>query len=219
MKVVSVAFHGDNLEIIQNGTQWINIRPVCEVVGLDRKRQQQKLQSDPTFGSKLIKVQTNGGMQDVFCIPLDKLNGWLFSINPNKVKPEVREKLIIYKNECFRALNDYFNKGAAFKPEVKAGLESHIFQLERENVELKRLINRLTSNGYLADIEKIKEIHQAWVNVKWRVASMMEAQRKSLAEETRILETLEKDVEIMGMYEEFHGPYELTKPKKQKLLE
>jgi len=94
----------------------------------------------------------------------------------------------------------------------------HVYQLERENVELKRLVNRLTSNGYLADVEKIKEIHQAWVNVKWRVASMIEAQRKALAEETRILETLEKDVELMVMYEEFHGPYELTKPKKQKLL-
>ncbi|MFY9141601.1 phage antirepressor N-terminal domain-containing protein [Sulfuricurvum sp.] len=219
MDIVKVEFKSDILDIIQDDIQWVAVKAVTSNLGIQFDPQHNRLKTDETYQSKLIKIQTKGGMQDVFCIPLSKLNGWLFSINPNKVKPEVREKLIEYKNECFDALNDYFNKGAAFKPEVKAGLESHIFQLERENVELKRLVNRLTSNGYLVDVEKIKEIHQAWVNVKWRVASMIEAQRKSLAEETRILENLEKDVELMGMYEEFHGPYELTKPKKQKLLQ
>jgi len=49
-------------------------------------------------------------MQEVFTIPLSKLNGWLFSINPNKVKPEVKTKLIEYKNECFDVLYKHFNK-------------------------------------------------------------------------------------------------------------
>ena len=61
----------------------------------------------------MIEAPTAGGMQKVFCIPLEKLNGWLFTINTNKVKPEVREKLIAYKNECFKVLYDHFLQKAA----------------------------------------------------------------------------------------------------------
>ncbi|EQA15102.1 putative phage antirepressor protein [Glaesserella parasuis 174] len=31
-----------------------------------------------------MNTPTNGGMQSMLCIPLKKLNGWLFSINPEK---------------------------------------------------------------------------------------------------------------------------------------
>lgn len=147
MQALSIQFHHDSIDVIKNGVAWVNIFSVSKAIGIDPNTQRSKLQADPTYEAKLIKIQTAGGMQEVFCIPLDKLNGWLFSINPNKVKPEVREKLIVYKNECFRALNDYFNKGAAFKPEVKMGLESHVYQLRRENVELKRAINRITKDS------------------------------------------------------------------------
>ena len=131
MKVVSVSFHGNNLEVFANGNQWVNLKPICEAIELSISSQYQKLKADESFEAKLIKVRTKGGMQDVFCIPLSKLNGWLFSINPNKVKPEVRQKLIDYKNECFDVLYQHFNQKA----------DTH--QLERENVELKRALNRL----------------------------------------------------------------------------
>jgi len=127
----TVRFNQDVLEVAVNGKQWVSIKPICDAIGIDRKNQQDKLQCDQSFEAKLIKVKTNGGMQDVFCIPLSKLNGWLFSINPNKVKPEVRQKLIDYKNECFDVLYRHFNPKA----------DTH--QLERENVELKRALNRL----------------------------------------------------------------------------
>jgi len=131
MGLVQVKFGSDNLDVVLNGTQWVSITPICDAIGLASHRQRERLQSDETYQSKLIKVKTNGGMQDVFCIPLSKLNGWLFSINPNKVKPEVRQKLIDYKNECFDVLYRHFNPKA----------DTH--QLERENVELRRALNRL----------------------------------------------------------------------------
>ena len=84
-------------------------------------------------------------MQEVFTIPLSKLNGWLFSINPNKVKPEVKAKLIEYKNECFDVLYKHFNKTT--QPQHPTHQNNpYIYNLERENVELKRAINRLTYN-------------------------------------------------------------------------
>lgn len=132
MELINVDFKNDILDIVLNGTQWVGIKAVCRNIGLiDFQYQQSKIKDDETYQSKLIKVKTNGGMQDVFCIPLSKLNGWLFSINPNKVKPEVRQKLIDYKNECFDVLYRHFNQKADTR------------QLERENVELRRALNRL----------------------------------------------------------------------------
>lgn len=143
MNIDRVVFKNEIVDVVSD---FVSINSICTNLGIDRKSQQTKLQADPTYEAKLIKIQTAGGIQDIFCIPLDKLNGWLFSINPNKVKPEVREKLIIYKNECFRVLDDYFNKGAAFKPEVKAELENIIMMQNEQIVQMDREINH--SKGY-----------------------------------------------------------------------
>lgn len=130
MDLVRINFKSEEIEVFEK-TQLVVIKDICANLGIEYKRQYHKLKSDETYQSKLIKVKTNGGMQDVFCIPLSKLNGWLFSINPNKVKPEVRQKLIDYKNECFDVLYRHFNP------------KTDTHQLERENVELRRALNRL----------------------------------------------------------------------------
>ncbi len=106
----TLKFNRDTLEVIVGDGKYVVVKAFCQNIGLDYGKQHRKLKSDPTFEAKLLKVQTPGGVQDVFCIPLDKLNGWLFTINPNKTKPEVREKLILYKKECFRVLYEHFNK-------------------------------------------------------------------------------------------------------------
>ena len=52
-------------------------------------------------------------------MPIKKLNGWLFSINPNKVRAELKERLENYQEECFLALWDYWTEGVARRDEVK----------------------------------------------------------------------------------------------------
>jgi len=116
-KLEVVKFHDDFLEVVKvagngavgkvAGQYWVSVKKVCENLGIDFKYQKNKLKSDE-YEAKLVKVLTNGGVQEVFCIPLEKLNGWLFSINPNRVKPEVKEKLIAYKKECFDVLFNHF---------------------------------------------------------------------------------------------------------------
>lgn len=152
MNIDKVSFKGKQIEVIRENQEVI-VKDICEALGLAFKPQYTKLQSDETYQSKLIKVQTNGGMQEVFCIPLSKLNGWLFSINPNRVKPEVREKLIEYKNECFDVLSSYFNKGYAMQPEVKEALELKITQLQdaimSQNTLIAKLYNELQAKPKL----------------------------------------------------------------------
>ncbi len=46
--------------------------------------------------------------QSMLCLPLDMLNGWLFGINADCVKPEIRETVLRYQRECYRVLADAF---------------------------------------------------------------------------------------------------------------
>lgn len=140
MNLVTVDFNNHQLEVIEE-TQSIVVKDICEAIGIGYISQYEKIVADESYESKLIKAQTRGGLQEVFTIPLSKLNGWLFSINPNKVKPEVKQKLIEYKKECFNVLNNYFNHGIAINHRVS---ETIIHQeLSKLNQEIKDLKKQL----------------------------------------------------------------------------
>lgn len=143
MQLIKVDFKSELINVVEE-TQSIVVNDVCKYIGLNPKSQRDKIKSDPSYESKLIKIKTNGGMQEVFTIPLSKLNGWLFSINPNKVKPEVKQKLIEYKKECFDVLNNYFNKGIAVNEKHHhhqiLGYKSQLSQHNKKIEELKQTI-------------------------------------------------------------------------------
>lgn len=145
MDIVKVDFNNHQLEVIEEN-QSIVVKDICEAIGIEYSRQVKRIKSDESFESKLIKVQTRGGLQEVFTIPLSKLDGWLFSINPNKVKPEVKQKLIEYKKECFNVLNNYFNHGIAINHRApNTDLQKILNQLETQNQEIQNLKNQLAS--------------------------------------------------------------------------
>ena len=118
VKVENVKFKNDFVEMVVVAGKdaiaklghrcWVSVKKVCENLGIDFSGQYKKLKSEAdSYEAKFIDVKTNGGVQKVFCIPLSKLNGWLFTINPNRVKPETKEKLIAYKKEAFEVLYDH----------------------------------------------------------------------------------------------------------------
>lgn len=161
--LVKVAFYGEQIEaVVIDSKQYISVTPICEFIGLSSNRQIQKLKSDPTYEAKLLSVQTPGGVQKVFCIPLDKLNGWLFTINPNKTKPEVREKLIIYKKECFEVLHNHFMKKISHNGKdvhnIINGYKSQIVQKNNKIALLKAELTKL-KNQLPAPATDLDELH------------------------------------------------------------
>lgn len=128
----TVKFNEDVIEIVDD---FVSVKKLCENIGIkDFQGQQLKIKSDDSFQSEFKEIEINGIIQRVLCIPYDKVNGWLFSINPNRVKPQVKQKLIEYKNECFEVLYNHFNPHTANK----------------EIEDLKRIImeqNRLIANS------------------------------------------------------------------------
>lgn len=91
------------------------MKPVVEGMGLDWKSQHTKLQGG-RFNSVMVMITTTGadGKQyEMACLPLRKLAGWLMSIHASKVRPELRDGVIDYQNECDDALWSYWNQGRA----------------------------------------------------------------------------------------------------------
>ncbi|EKD7432533.1 hypothetical protein K9U00_06960 [Escherichia coli] len=83
------------------GATYVAMRKIVENIGIDWTGQSVKLRKQKEkFGCRDISIPSKGGVQKMLCIPLKKLNGWLFSINPEKVRADIRDKLIQYQDEC-----------------------------------------------------------------------------------------------------------------------
>ena len=109
--VATVDFQGAQLITIRKDElEFVAMKPVSDGIGLNWQKQSEKLQRDnEKFNCTLMgMVAADGKNRQMLCMPITKLNGWLFSINPNKIpNPQTREKVVRYQEECFIALYDY----------------------------------------------------------------------------------------------------------------
>lgn len=114
--LIPVPFRSATLYIAdRDGEPFVPMRPVVEGMGLSWASQTVKLNSDKgRWGVSIIETPMDA--QPMLCLPLRKLPGWLMSISPNKVSPEIRDTVIAYQNECDDALWAYWTKGHATNP-------------------------------------------------------------------------------------------------------
>ena len=95
ISTINVPFHGNNLYVVNyNGEPHVPMKPIVEGMGLDWKSQFSKIKSRFSKGMVEITIPTKGGEQSMICLALRKLAGWLHTISPNKVKAEIRDKVI-----------------------------------------------------------------------------------------------------------------------------
>jgi hypothetical protein len=118
----TVEFYGDQIVAVRlkDGAIYVPIRPICDLLGLDWSAQRQRLTRDPVLSQKTqgvgvittpSKSGVGGGLQEMLALPLDYVSGFLFGVNAGRVKEEVREKLILYQEKCYRVLSDAFFEG------------------------------------------------------------------------------------------------------------
>lgn len=142
---INVPFHGANLYVVNhNGEPYAPMKPIIDGMGMDWASQFTKLKS--RFKTCVVKItmQLPGDDQqrDVTCLALRKLNGWLQTISPNKVKPEIRDKVIQYQDECDDVLYQYWTKGEVVNPRKKSR-QSSATQL----TPLRQTAERLIATG------------------------------------------------------------------------
>ena len=124
-----VTFHGDTIFCIDyQGQPFTPMKPIVENLGLDWATQFRKLKSNesrwgivimttaPRGGITNIVIPSEGGEQEMLCMPVRKLPSYLNSINPRKVRPELRAKIELYQAESDDALWNYWMHGRAERP-------------------------------------------------------------------------------------------------------
>lgn len=141
-KVEVVKFYEDELYLVsKDGEPFVPVKPVAENLGLFWQTQCRKLLQDARrWQAQTIKVKAQDGkLREMLCLPLRKLPAWLMSISPSKVKPEIRDKLLRYQEECDKVLWDYWFKGQAVNPRKRAVEERLIPDLALKRSEAERL--------------------------------------------------------------------------------
>lgn len=110
-----IQFREQELLLVNNaGEPFVPMKPVVEGMGLAWQSQHRKLQSGrfaTCITEMVIQLPNDNQRRTVTCLPLRKLTGWLMSIHPNKVRPELRDGIIAYQNECDDVLWSYWNEG------------------------------------------------------------------------------------------------------------
>ena len=111
--LINVPFHGSNLLVVgHNNEPYIPMKPIVEGIGLNWKTQYRKLagNSDRWSMVMMTTVASDNKNRETTCIPLRKLFGWLQTLQPNRIRKEIRDKVIQYQNECDDVLWRYWNQ-------------------------------------------------------------------------------------------------------------
>ncbi|MGI2316354.1 phage antirepressor N-terminal domain-containing protein [Pasteurella multocida] len=131
----TISFYGSQLITLKvDDVIYTAVKPIVEALGLSWSSQHRKLEnSKGKFNcAHMSIVAEDGKLREMLCMPLKKLNGWLFSINPEKVRSDLKEKVIQYQEECFEALYNYWYHGKAERKtttDERTGLRQAVSQL------------------------------------------------------------------------------------------
>lgn len=212
-----VPFNGQQIiTAMAAGVAYVAMKPIVENLGMSWTTQYRKLMaaakksnhihmntadkdrdahmSTPSkFGCCDIAIPSKGGIQKMLCIPLKKLNGWLFSINPEKVRADIRDKLIQYQEECFTVLHDYWTKGNAENQRKKTTVD--------ERTPLRDAVNMLVSKKHLMYPEAYAMIHQ-----RFNVESIEELDASQIPQAVEYIHRVVLEGEFIGKQEELPAP-------------
>ncbi|MEF4119939.1 phage antirepressor N-terminal domain-containing protein [Escherichia coli] len=202
VSTINVPFHGAELYVVNhNGEPYTPMKPVVEGMGLDWKTQFRKLQQ--RFKSCMVEmtIQLPGDTQRrlVICLALRKLAGWLQTISPNKVRPEIRDKVIQYQEECDDVLYEYWTKGHVVNPrKAKKALPGKITTEQQEAI--KQLV--MSRGQSLPKEKQAKAMITMWSSLKSHFGcSYKEISEEQFAEALSLAARVPLEGEFIGKSE------------------
>ncbi|EGH8658585.1 phage antirepressor Ant [Escherichia coli] len=163
-RTINVPFHGTNLFLVGiNNEPYVPMKPVVEGMGMVWASQFVKLKQRFAKGISEIEIPSAGGKQLMTCLAFRKFAAWLSSIQPNKVRPEIREKVIQYQEECDDVLYEYWTKGHVVNPrKAKKALLGKITTEQQEAI--KQLV--MSRGQSLPKEKQAKAMITMWSSLK-----------------------------------------------------
>jgi hypothetical protein len=113
----TVEFYEDRVTAIRvaGGDVFVAVRSICDNLGVAWSSQRRRILRDPVLVDELrpvtVTVTGTGQQVDTLCLPLKYIPGFLFGINADRVKPQIRDRLIRYQRECYDVLAEAFQEG------------------------------------------------------------------------------------------------------------
>lgn len=166
-QLLTIPFHNQNLIAVEHGGKpYIAMRPIVENLGLAWGAQQQKITE--RFNSVVSMIDTTGAdgkRYQMLCLPLSKIAAFLYSINPSKVKPELRETVIAYQEECddvlFKHFFSYLDHKNHKLADEKHALIEHLF---KSHPQWRQTANYYSHFVPAATIARLQGKHVSSVN-------------------------------------------------------
>ncbi|HAX4889858.1 TPA: hypothetical protein JZG00_001532 [Escherichia coli] len=202
-----VPFNGQQiLTAVAAGVTYVAMRQIVENIGIDWTGQSVKLRKmkDKFNCRDISMVAADGKLRKLLCIPMKKLNGWLFSINPEKVRADIRDKLIQYQEECFTVLHDYWTKGHVVNPrKAKKALPGKITTEQQEAI--KQLV--MSRGQSLPKEKQAKAMITMWSSLKSHFGcSYKEISEEQFTEALSLAARVPLEGEFIGKQEELPAP-------------
>ncbi|EOW7595781.1 phage antirepressor N-terminal domain-containing protein [Escherichia coli] len=202
-----VPFNGQQIiTAMAAGVAYVAMKPIVENLGMSWSTQQTKLMKQISKFNcvHMNMVAADGKLRKLLCLPLKKLNGWLFSINPEKVRADIRDKLIQYQEECFSVLHDYWTKGHVVNPrKAKKALPGKITTEQQEAI--KQLV--MSRGQSLPKEKQAKAMITMWSSLKSHFGcSYKEISEEQFTEALSLAARVPLEGEFIGKQEELPAP-------------
>ena len=175
--IATVSFHDQSIIAIEHeGKHFVALRPIVENIGLDWAAQYTRINRHQVMKSTVVVMTTvaeDGKQREMICLPLSMLNGWLFGVDVNRVREEIRPKLIRYQTECFDVLYRHFMpQQRPYNPAIDYERIS-----PAQAQDLKELVHAIAES-------KVQGFAETWARLhrKFRVNSYLELPSTRFAE-------------------------------------
>lgn len=230
-----VVFYGDQITAVlaEDGTVYIPVRPICELIGIDWNGQRRRINGNAVLSEEVVSVdvtstQGSGPPQrrSMLCLPLDFISGFLFGINEDRVKPELRERVIRYQRECYKVLADAFNEGRLTDDGVDALIQSDPDNIAVQAYQMATAIARLARQQLAIEVH-LRDQSELLVDHELRLeqleaslssdATVSDAQAAQLSQAVKavalVLGQKTKRNEFPGVYGELYRRYNCSSYK------
>jgi len=110
-KMMTANFQGTEILGVQlDGAVFVVLKPLVEAMGLAWNAQLERIKRDEVLyeGMRIMRIPSIGGEQDTVTLRLDRLHGWLFTIDSARVRDEIRNRVQAYQRECYDVLYEHF---------------------------------------------------------------------------------------------------------------
>jgi hypothetical protein len=161
----TVTFYGDSLMIAltqaadsaAGPVAYVPLKPICDLLGVNWSAQYRRVNRDPVLSKHAVSIAITAiqmgddQAREMVCLPLDYLSGWLFGISSSRVRPDLRERLIQYQDQCYAVLAEAMKEGRLSADSDKSNTLAGVSPETAQAVQLAQAVLALARNQALLE--------------------------------------------------------------------